>query len=51
VIAFHRVGRSLRFDPADVAAYLARQRRPARGERPVASCPERYGNSYGRLPP
>jgi excisionase family DNA binding protein len=38
-IAFHRVGRSLRFDPADVEAFLARQRRPARGEKAVASRP------------
>jgi len=34
-IGYHRVGRGLRFLPADVEAYLARQRRPARGERAV----------------
>jgi excisionase family DNA binding protein len=35
-IAFYRVGRSIRFDEADVDAYLERQRRPARGDRSLS---------------
>ncbi len=36
-ITFFRVGRSIRFESADVEAFLARQRRPARGERALAA--------------
>jgi excisionase family DNA binding protein len=32
-IAYYRIGRSLRFKPADVEAFLARVRRPAKAER------------------
>ena len=32
-IAYHRIGRSLRFAPEDVRTFLARCRRPARSER------------------
>jgi excisionase family DNA binding protein len=36
-ISFHRVGRAIRFRPGDVEVYLARQRRPARGERALTA--------------
>ena len=34
-LGFYRVGRTMRFAPEDVADFLARCRRPARGEKAV----------------